>query len=518
MHHARTSLFGAAAFWTGAALAQGALPPPDDLDLSWNGTGTLAMPVQGLDVGVSAVAMQPDGRILLAGSCQEPGDAPDNPIRTICMARLLPSGVRDLGFGPEQTGVFTFSQFPSFSPVDAWYGASPHALLRQTDGKIVVAGYTADVSTGWRAMVARLLADGTLDPSVAQPVSFEFAHNDDNPQSYILAAAQQADGKIVVIGYTIRAGAAEDDTDVAVARLRPDLTLDPSFNGTGVRTVGLELGGNNGEYGLAVAIQGDGKIVVAGAATITATDLDVLLLRFNADGTRDASFGNNGAAWFDLGRHLADVAYALRIDDADRLWIAGTRQFDGVDTDMFAARVLADGSALDTGFITNGYQTVPFDLDSRKTDGANDLLLQPDGKIVLIGSATTGNGAHFAAARLLPNGAYDSTFGTGGKLHGAFSPTLTGNEASAATFGGSGIVLAGHAGNVEEDGQFGVAMIGLDEIFANGFEPQALSHAQRVRRRAQPASSSAGFRARARRNGAHDRRDRRARTVPARSR
>gem|GEM_PF-3425362 len=171
----------------------------------------------------------------------------------------------------------------------------------------------------------------------------------------------------------------------------------------------------------------------------------------------------------------------------------------------------------------------------------------------------------FAGWRGKATGAYDATFGAGAKLRAAFSSTLANNEANAAAFGGSGIVLSGYGYNIDEDGQFGVAMIHLDLIFKNGFDlprwrastptersilpcqrnrcasssrtmrpvrkaksprshckPTARSSSQalrpHVRRRARPAPSSAGSRARARRNGARNRRGRRARNVPVRSR
>lgn len=466
MNAARTSWLCSAVFWTATALALGQAPPPDDLDTSWNGTGTVLMPVQGLDILGGAMIVQPDGRILLAGQCS--GRAEGDSFTTTCVARLLPSGVRDLGFGPNQTGSVAFSTFPSFAPATGSHVISAHGLLRQSDGRIVVVGYS--VAGGLRAMVGRLRADGTLDPTVSQPVTFEFEHNDANPQSMIWAVAQQSDGKLVVAGHTVRAGADASNIDIAVARLRTNLTLDPSFNGTGVRAVSLDLGGDNNEFPAAVAIQPDGKIVVAGSAATATSGRDILLLRFNADGTRDTSFGNNGAAWFDLGRQRDDVATALEIDAAGRLWLAGYRQYGGTDLDMFVARVRADGSALDSGFNGIGYRSVSFDLGTRKTDVANDLLLQSDGKIVLAGTVVTDTGSHFAAARLLPDGASDHSFGDWGILHGAFSTTRAQNGGNAVALGGSGIVLAGICYDGTEDGQFGVAQIRLDAIFANGFE------------------------------------------------
>lgn len=451
------------AFWVEAVLflqaaamvAQPAIA--DGLDTSWNGTGTLQVPITGHSVFElsPALAVQPDGRLLLAGICR--GSA-----QTLCMARLLPNGVRDFSFGPNKTGIVMFTEFPSYP---AGTGMLFNGLLRQSDGRIVIGG-----TDSTQALVTRLLANGTLDPSVAQqPVMFGLSPDTD--LSGIYAVAQQADGKIVVAGPVKRAGSDPVNFDFAVARLRPDLTLDPSFNGSGMRVAAFDLGGNNADTPLAVAIQPDGKIIAAGVAS-TATGTDAALLRLNANGTLDASFGNNGRAWFNFGQALNDDgATSIRIDRRGRIWVAGIRQWGGTDHDFIVARVLADGSGLDPGFCSVGYRAVPFDLDAIKTDLAYTMLLQSDGKIVLAGVASVAGGTRFAAARLLPNCNLDPTFGTGGKLTGAFAATAAHSRATAAAFGGSGIVLAGSGGTTNTDGHFSVAQIRLDLILTDGFDP-----------------------------------------------
>ncbi len=270
-----------------------------------------------------------------------------------------------------------------------------------------------------------------------------------------------------------------------MARLRSDLTVDPTFNnGNGIRMAAFDLGGNNMDAATTVALQPDGKIVAAGFANTASNGFDAAVLRLNADGTPDASFGNFGRASFDFGgHHLDDQITTVKLDAAGRIWIAGTYQFAGSDTDFLVARLRTDGT-LDTDFCGSGVKTIPFDVDSattaRKTDVAWDLLLQSDGKVVLTGYASNGtangDGMDFAAARLTSACALDPTFGTGGKLHGRFAGAMPYNKATAASFGGSGIILAGAAADIDttggdsKNGQFGVAMIRLDLIFANGFE------------------------------------------------
>lgn len=480
MHQLRVSLFCTAALY---AVTATCVQANDDVDTSWNGGGTALMPVAGYSVtgGISSV-VQPDGRILLAGSCATTQTAA---INTTCMARLQPNAQRDYSFGPGETGAFAFPDLLAHPSV---YFA--RALTRLADGRIAVGGYGPGVAPsedGIYATVTRLLANGTLDPSVtSQSVRFEFAHDAANPQSLIAASTVQADGRLVVAGTANRANTDPANQDMAIARLRMDLSLDPTFNGGGTRMAAFDLGGGDTDIAYAVTTQADGKIVAAGAATTSAIGAKAAVLRLNADGTPDSTFGNTGRASFDFrGQQLLTLLTAVQVDRAGRIWVAGYTQFSETDTDFIVARLRPDGS-LDTAFCNGaGYKTVPFDLDSattrKRSDQAWGLLLQSDGRIVLTGSASNGvangYGSDFAAARLMPDCSLDPSFGNSGKLHAHFAGSMPVSSVLDAHFGGSGIVLAGYAANVDADhnnyvgdGQFGVAMIRLDLLFTDGFD------------------------------------------------
>lgn len=480
MHRPRPPLFCAAALSLAAATGAQAI---DGLDTSWNGIGTALMPVAGYNVtGGISVVVQPDGRMLLAGGC---ATAETAAINTTCMARLQPNAQRDYSFGPGETGVFPF---PDVLTQPSVYFA--RALTRLADGRIVVGGYGPGVAPNEHtiyATVTRLLANGTLDPAVSsQPVRFEFAHDTANPQSLIAASALQTDGRLIVVGTANRASTDPANADMGIARLRSDLSLDPTFNGGGTRMAAFDLGGTNTDIAYAVTIQADGKILAAGASTISETGTKATVLRLNADGTPDNAFGNTGRASFDFrGQQMLTLLTAIQVDRSGRIWVAGYTQFSGTDTDFIVARLHPDGT-LDTAFCNgSGYKTVPFDLDSATTvkrgDQAWGMLLQSDGRIVLTGFASNGEangyGDDFAAARLMPDCSLDPSFGSGGKLHAHFASAMPVSKVMDAHFGGSGIVLAGFAANVDiandyyvGGGQFGVAMIRLDLIFSDGFD------------------------------------------------
>jgi trimeric autotransporter adhesin len=210
---------------------------------------------------------------------------------------------------------------------------------------------------------------------------------------FINGTALQADGKIVVVGYSH-----DGARDIALARYNADGSLDLSF-GSGTGKVTTNLGGD--EIGQAVQVLGSGQIVVAASA-----DSDFALLRYNADGSLDTSFGG-GDGWVKQNVSGFDDAYALAVQADGKLLVAGR-----TGNDFGVARFLSDGT-LDTGFGSGGSTLVDFGTAS---DSLYDMVLQADGKIVLAGAALNGVSVDAALARLTTTGALDTSFNGSGKL------------------------------------------------------------------------------------------------------
>src|SRR5262249_36070891 len=144
--------------------------------------------------------------------------------------------------------------------------ASAHAVVVQPDGKIVVAG--SFVSNGNADFaVARLLSNGTPDSNFGNAgltvIPFDYGGNNEDVAN---AVVLQPDGKIVVAGYARARNLEGSDYDFAVARLLPNGLLDPDFDGDGKTTIVFDRGGGKNDVARAVALQPDGKIVVAGSA------------------------------------------------------------------------------------------------------------------------------------------------------------------------------------------------------------------------------------------------------------
>jgi uncharacterized delta-60 repeat protein len=266
----------------------------------------------------------------------------------------------------------------------------------QSDGKIVLGGFD-DVASGDFALV-RLDTTGALDPTFGSGgyviTDFQNGQSDDSLHGMTL----QADGKIVAVGFSDR----HSGEDFAVARYLPDGSLDTSFGAAGTGLVRTDFGGADAAF--SVAVQPNGRILVAGLGSAAGLGADFALARYRPNGRPDRSFGVNGKVLTDLGG--GDVVNALLVEPDGKIVAvgAGSGEF-GV------ARYLPDG-ALDTSF---GPAGTGFIITSF-TGGAHatDAVLQPDGKIVAFGDAGPPFSDAFALARYTPAGRLDRTFGPDG--------------------------------------------------------------------------------------------------------
>ncbi len=219
-------------------------------------------------------------------------------------------------------------------------------------------------------------------------------------KSFATDVALEPNGSIVVVGTT---GIGSAATQVALARYLPTGKLDPSFgtHGVVITTVGL----HNSEAA-AVAVQPNGKIVVVGS---TNNQQDILVLRYNLNGTLDTSFNGGGATEFGIGATINEGTSAV-LQPNGKIVVGGDF-FNGLNDDMAVVRFNANGS-LDTSFNGSGFNTTTAELGSY-LDYARAVALQPDGKIVLAGFTTYAN-RDTTLVRFNSNGSLDTGFGTGG--------------------------------------------------------------------------------------------------------
>lgn len=293
----------------------------------------------------------------------------------------------------------------------------PVAPVVMSDGRILTcAPLTDNGSSGTDFLLMRYLADGGLDTSFSFDGKVTVDFGGDNDQCN--AVALQGDGKIVVAGTTNAAG----NSDFAVARLSADGTLDTGFgNGTGKAVVAFDAGGSNDDIGGSLAIQPDGKLLVAGWSASAANGDDFAIVRLLPDGTRDPAFNLTGRVTvgfdFPASTNKSDQADNVIVDPAGRILVGGVAQTSGQSFDFAVARLLPNGQ-LDANFDGDGRATIGFDLGASANDLCYRMLLRRDDRIVLVGAADTSPSTlnnDMAVARLLPDGSPDASFGIGGK-------------------------------------------------------------------------------------------------------
>jgi len=268
----------------------------------------------------------------------------------------------------------------------------------QNDGKILCAGVTQDNTSG-DLTVMRFETNGVLDATFGASgmVVVDVA----NEYELLYDLALQPDGKIVAVGITSDG----NNFDIVVIRLNTDGSLDNTFSFDGMVTTSV----NEDDYGQGIAVAPDGKIVVAGSTQDANLNTNTLLVRYNADGSLDNTFGTNGKLETDLSSGV-DEFYNLAVTGSGKILATGG-SYSGSSTDVLVARFNPDGS-LDNTFSFDGVVETDFSGD---TDKGWDVLIQPDSKI-LVGGETRDGLDKIAMARYNPDGTLDNTFGTNGKV------------------------------------------------------------------------------------------------------
>jgi uncharacterized delta-60 repeat protein len=274
-------------------------------------------------------------------------------------------------------------------------------------------------------------------------------------EDYAFAMAVQPDGKVITVG---RTSTATGGYDIAITRHLRDGTLDPDFGSAG-KVVTAIAPGRGADDARAVLVEPDGRIVVAGYSDASGTDMDFMVVRYNADGTLDPTFGDAGKTVTNIGDGT-DIVFALARQPDGKIVAAGSAAFSQSTAQDFALiRYNTDGS-LDAGFGVGGKVTTAIN-----TFGSNELIyaivLQPVGdetRIVAVGGEGT-----FIAARYTASGLLDASFGEGGKIRALFQSNI-GSAESVTLTADNKIVIAGHIGH-----EFSLVQLNTDGTLDTGF-------------------------------------------------
>jgi len=371
---------------------------------------------------------------------------------------LAQSGALDTTFGADGKVTTDFdSRWSAFD--ESW------DVALQTDGKIVAAGKTGGSG---RFALARYHMDGTLDHSFGGDgkVTTNFSWGEDVARGVTV----QTDGKIVVAGDSAGHGFA--NSMFAVSRYNPDGTLDTSFGGDGkVRT---QLSALN-DYVGGLALQSDGRIVVAGGARLNGAHPQFAVTRYNVDGTLDASFSGDGKATTDL-TSGNDFANAVTVDTDGSLILGGSAWPRGraKGGSRFAMVRYTPQGTLDASFGGDGKVLTKL---TRRNDSVQDVAVQTDGKIVAAGVAgfreelqTMFGDASVALTRYNADGKLDKGFGRNGKVKTQLTRRV--DAAFGVGLQGDGkIVVGGLAGGSRggRRGRFGLARYETDGTLDTAF-------------------------------------------------
>lgn len=436
------------------------------LDNSFGGTGLVKTNMSGGNYQEAALAVQPDGKVLLGatgtltryntdGSFNKAISTGFYEFNAIALGpdgKIVTGGNIFLGtnrYTGESDYNFAINRYlPDGSPDNTFNNNGKvtlginnpddlNALAIQPDGKLVLAGGTA-ISNFYGLslyVVARLNLNGSLDNSFrggGKLIDFLPAF-----QSGFRAVAVQPDGKIVTAG------------NKYLYRFNTDGSADNSFSGDGKTNVTTNTSGY-----ISILVQPDGKILYTGG------DRNFALVRFKPDGTLDSTFNGDGIIELN-GQSSSSYITAVALQPDGKILAAALIAPDGSPyTTPVLVRYTQNGY-LDYGFNSSGIIFSPLSAGGNTSGGINSVVVQPDKKIALAGSLYDGSKTNFALARFNPDGSPDNSFDGDGKLSAAF-----GNVNSVAMLlsfrPGGKLVAAGKAGPSSDSNYLALAYYNAD--------------------------------------------------------
>lgn len=407
--------------------------PDGSLDATFAGEGTLTTPFNVFPDAAEAVAVQADGRIVVAGTTQS---GPSASFRDFAVARYTLEGRLDTTFDGDGRVTTNFGESE----------ANARSVVLQPDGKLIVGGYGLGDGFIYDFLLARYNTDGSLDATFSGDgkLSADFSSPFDEGHSVTL----QPDGKILVAGSTLIPGGGVGPSRnlFALARYNADGSADTTFgvDGKVTTTIGTT------STGRAVAVQPDGKIVVAGNTTLT-DDAEFTLVRYNADGSLDTTFNaitssptfevNGVAVVLDPHAHVFDAELAAQGSYAGaslRLQRSGSASSDDVFSATGLLGALTEGSQLSYAGVRVGSVDTNSGGVLTLTFEANAAQARVDGVLQAIAYAYTGDASVRAVELewLFSDGNETDEQGSGGYLTALGKTTVSidaGNESPVVT-------------------------------------------------------------------------------------
>jgi uncharacterized delta-60 repeat protein len=332
------------------------------------GTDGLVQMLVGSDAVCYAIALQPDGKILLAGGAS----SASNGSKDFTLLRFLPNGSLDSTFSGDGIQTISFGIGDDIA----------RAVILQPDEHILIAGTSTNGNNSLMA-IARVKPNGTPDATFSGDGKNTLAIGTIFTNAYAMALL--SDGKIMLAG-AAKFGMSDD---IALARFLPSGVADVTFGISGHIVTDL---GSDADSGNAITIQDDGKMLVVG---ITGATRDFALLRYLPNGTLDPNFANQGHVLTDFAGS-DDYANAVLLQSDGKILVGGYA-YNGSLPDFAMARYLSDGT-IDPNFGLNGLLTTDF---SNGYDYGFPMAIQLDGKLLQAGYSYSNGHTAFAVARYI---------------------------------------------------------------------------------------------------------------------
>lgn len=385
------------------------------LDQTFSGDGKVITAVGTGNDQAFGVASQPNGKLVVVGS-SENGASTD-----FAIVRYNSDGSLDNSFSGDGKLMLDI----------AGGNDEARAVVILTNGMILISGF-ASVGNSIDFAIVLLSSDGKLVNSFSGDgkATIDFSGTDDFCYSMLVN-----NDKIYLAGSTIT----NSQEEFAVAVLLQNGILDASFNGDGKTSINIGAGP---DYGRAIAIQADGKLVLTG---YTGADFnnDFATVRLLTDGKPDPSFSQDGKAITDIGPNW-ERAFSVAVQQDQKIVVSGFT-FNNTGNDFALVRFLTDGS-LDKSFSMDG---IVVQAIGTRFDEGYAMTLQPDGKILVTGEAAQpSTDADFGLARFTDAGILDKTFSGDGSIITPMGSLMSEDIAYAITLQADGkIVIAGEAEN-----------------------------------------------------------------------
>ncbi|HJQ67743.1 MAG TPA: delta-60 repeat domain-containing protein [Blastocatellia bacterium] len=351
------------------------------LDQTFGAGGKVTTDMGGRLDSIQAIAVQSDGKIVAVGQSFDffiTGAF----LSEFAAARYNPDGSLDTTFGNGGKVITHFSS--GFSFMD---DSRAFAVAVQPDGKIIAAGSAFASFENLDFALVRYNANGSLDPTFGN--GGLLTTNVGSRFEGAFGLELQPDGKIIASGYTTFGV-----DDFALVRYNPNGSLDPTFGSSGMVRTDFN---DSGDQAFAMALQPDGKIILAGYTKRADTNYRFALARYEASGALDSSFGSGGKAVNEIFGSFEESARAVAVQPDGKIVVAG-----GGQAGFLVVRYNADGT-LDGSFGDGGVNKTDFS-DFTDEDGevvgasAEAVAIQADGKIVAGGNLNKGFGAVLAFA------------------------------------------------------------------------------------------------------------------------